>query len=223
MSAIEERSLDQLADMILNVLSQDLLEVWGVIRRKMDTEGVEAIKAAFSGAVDRFLEGPFKDHIEVRWGMNLCVHCNDDNIEKNGIAYVQSSGDGLEFNQCLNCRIGILYGLVTARATMDTYTISLGKPRQFGDFSIFWNAILPDGLKKFSPSYEVVKAGQWIGTISIKDDYSLTYLPFDSMQESIARSSDEPWTEEIPDELRSVMEQFIEVAKPHVEVVLAIK
>ncbi len=223
MSSMEDKSLDQLADVILNVLWQDLLEVWAVIRGRMDSEGSDAVKAAFDNAVERFLNGPFKDHVEVRWGMNLCVHCNDDNIEKNGIAYVQSSGDGLEFNQCLNCRIGILYNLVTANAIMDTYTISLGKPGQFGEFSFYWNAILSDGLKKFSPSYEVVKAGQWIGTVSINDDLSLRYLPFTSMQESTPRESDEPWTSEIPDDLRTAMQQFIEVAKPHVEVVLAIK
>jgi len=39
MSSLEERSLDKLADMVLQVLWQDLLEVWQAIRNKMDSEG----------------------------------------------------------------------------------------------------------------------------------------------------------------------------------------
>ncbi|MFW9809461.1 MAG: hypothetical protein ACFFE6_08790, partial [Candidatus Thorarchaeota archaeon] len=96
MSALEERPLDKLADMIMNILWQDILEVFKAIRTKMEHEGAAAVRSAFEEAVDRFIKGPFRDHLEVRWGMNLCVHCNDDNIEKNGIAYVEPSGDGLE-------------------------------------------------------------------------------------------------------------------------------
>ena len=137
MSSLEERTMDKLADMVLQVLWQDLLEVWKAIRAKMDTEGAEAVKAAFEGAEKRFIDGPFNSHIEVRWGMNLCVHCTDDNIEKNGISYGKENGDGLEFNQVLNCRIGILYNLETAKATLDTYNIGLGEQGQWNGVSIF--------------------------------------------------------------------------------------
>ncbi|NHJ13206.1 MAG: hypothetical protein EAX95_05980 [Candidatus Thorarchaeota archaeon] len=223
MSSIEDRSLDQLADMILNVLWQDLLEVFTAIRAKMEAEGEDKVKAAFQGAVNRFLGGPFSEHVEVRWGMNLCVHCNDDNIEKNGIAYVKTSGDGIEFNQCLNCRIGILYSLATAKATLDTYTIGLGKPGQFNGMSFFWNAIVPNGLAKFLPSYEIVHGGQWIGTVSIDDTFKPRYLPFDSMKDSIPRDANEPWSDDLPLDLVQAVNQFIEAARPHIEVALALR
>ncbi|MHA2603297.1 MAG: hypothetical protein AM324_014340 [Candidatus Thorarchaeota archaeon SMTZ1-83] len=220
MSSLEDRPLDKLADTILNVLWQDLLEVWSVIRKKMDNEGEEAVRIAFEGATKRFLEGPFEDHLEVRWGMDLCVHCNDNNIEKNGIAYVKASGDGLEFNQCLNCRVGILYDLVAAKAMMDTYNIALGKPGQYNGMSFFWNAIVPDALRKCQPTYEIVHNGQWIGTVSF--DMSLTpkFLSFSAMTESVARDSDEPWTTEIPNDLRAAIDAFLEVARHQVEVAL---
>ena len=82
MSSLEERTMDKLADMVIQVLWQDLLEVWKAIRIKMDLEGPESVKSAFDGAVKRFVEGPFNEHLEVRWGMNLCVHCNDDNQDE---------------------------------------------------------------------------------------------------------------------------------------------
>ncbi|NOR38730.1 MAG: hypothetical protein GQ580_03980, partial [Candidatus Thorarchaeota archaeon] len=57
MSALEDRTLDKLADMIYNTSWQDLLEVWHAIRPKMDSEGAEAVKASFEGAKNRFLAG----------------------------------------------------------------------------------------------------------------------------------------------------------------------
>jgi hypothetical protein len=224
MSALEERTLDKLTDMIYNILWQDILQVWMAIRTKMDQDGKEAVKAAFEGAADRFIKGPFNDHLEVRWGMNLCVHCNDDNIEKNGIAYVEASGDGLEFNQCLNCRIGILYKLVSAKATMDTYTVGLGDFEQFNGMSIYWNAIVPDGMKKFLPTYEIVDSeGQWLGTISIDDSFNIKFLPFTSMTESIPRDAEAPWTTDLPGPVKLAVDAFLETAKYQVEVALTLK
>ena len=224
MSTLEERSLDKLADMIYNVLWQDILELWKAIRNKMDVEGKEAVKTAFDGAAERFIKGPFQDHIEVRWGMNLCVHCNDDNIEKNGIAYVEPSGDGIEFNQCLNCRIGILYKLVTAKATLDTYNIGLGDPEQFNGMSIYWNGIVPDGMKKFLPTYEIVDGeGQWVGTLSFDDSFNVRFLPFSAMTESTPRDADDPWTNEIPETIKQAVDAILDVAKYQVEVALALR
>ncbi|MFW9788825.1 MAG: hypothetical protein ACFFE2_07545 [Candidatus Thorarchaeota archaeon] len=224
MSALEERPLDKLADMIYNILWQDILQVWSAIRNKMDQEGAAAVKAAFDEAAERFIKGPFEEHLEVRWGMNLCVHCNDDNIEKNGIAYVEASGDGLEFNQCLNCRIGILYKLVTAKATMDTYTVGLGDPEQFNGMSIYWNAIVPEGLKKFLPTYEIVDGeGQWVGTVSFDDAFNVKFLPFSAMTESTPRDAEEPWTTDIPGGVRLAVDAFLELARYQVEVALALK
>ncbi|KXH71849.1 MAG: hypothetical protein AM326_11425 [Candidatus Thorarchaeota archaeon SMTZ-45] len=224
MSALEERSLDKLANMIFNVLWQNPLEVWQAIRTKIDQDGIEAARSAFEEAADRFIEGPFSEHLEVRWGMNLCVHCNDDNIEKNGIAYVDSSGDGLEFNQCLNCHIGILYKLVTATATMDTYTLAIGNPRQFNGMSIFWNAIVPEEMKKFLPTYEIVDGeGQWQGTISFDDSYEVKFLPFSAMTESTSRDAEAPWTTVLPGAITAAAESLLETAKYQVEVALALK
>ncbi|MHA2378301.1 MAG: hypothetical protein ACXADO_04550 [Candidatus Thorarchaeota archaeon] len=222
MSALEEKPLDKLADMILNVLWQDSLEVWSAIRKRMATEDPDAVKAAFEGGVQRFMQGPFEDHLEVRWGMDLCVHCNDNNIEKNGIAYVKESGDGLEFNQCLNCRVGILYDLVAAKATMDTYNVALGKGGQFNGMSFFWNAIVPEALKQFQPSYEVIRDGQWIGTVSFDRSLTPKHLSFDAMTESTPRDAEAPWTTEIPGDLKAAIEAFLEVARHQVEVALVL-
>jgi hypothetical protein len=220
MSSLEDRPLDKLADTILNVLWQDLLEVWGIIRKKMDKEGEEAVRKAFEDATNQFLQGPFADHLEVRWGMDLCVHCNDNNIEKNGIAYVKPSGDGLEFNQCLNCQVGILYDLESAKAKMDSYNIALGKPGQFNGMSFYWNAIVPDALKKFQPSYEVIQHGQWLGTVSFDKSLTPKFLSFDVMTETTARDAEEPWTAEIPADLRAAIDAFLEAARHQVEVAL---
>jgi hypothetical protein len=220
MSSLEDRPLDKLAETILNVLWQDLLEIWSIIRKKMDKEGEEAVQKAFEDATSRFLQGPFADHLEVRWGMDLCVHCNDNNIEKNGIAYVKPSGDGLEFNQCLNCQVGILYDLESAKATMDSYNIALGKPGQFNGMSFYWNGIVPDALKKFQPSYEVIHNGQWLGTVSFDESLTPKFLSFDLMTETTARDAEEPWTAEIPDDLRAAIDAFLEAARHQVEVAL---
>jgi hypothetical protein len=209
--------------MVINVLWQDLLEIWQVIRTKMDTEGSEAVKSAFEEATEKFLKGPFENHIEVRWGMNLCVHCNDDNVEKNGIAYVQPNGDGLEFNQCLNCRIGILYQLETAKATLDTYNINLGQPGQFAGTSFYWNAIVPDGLKKFIPSYELIRDGQWVGTVSFDQDITPSFLPFESMTADTPRDADAPWTKELPGAVQAAVDAYLEYARYQVEAALALK
>ncbi len=224
MSALEERSIDKLADMILNILWQDILAVCKAIRTKMDQEGADAVKSGFEEAVDRFTKGPFNDHLDVRWGMNLCVHCNDDNIEKNGIAYVEPSGDGIEFNQCLNCRIGILYKLVSAKATVDTYNIGLGTQKQFNGMSIYWNVIVPASVKKFLPTYELVDSeGQWVGTISFDDSFTPKFLPFEAMTDSTPRDADAPWTTELPGTVQRAVDVFLAEAKYQVEVALAIK
>ncbi len=224
MSALEERSIDKLADMILNILWQDILAVWKAIRTKMDQEGADAVKSGFEETVDRFIKGPFNDHLDVRWGMNLCVHCNDDNIEKNGIAYVEPSGDGIEFNQCLNCRIGILYKLVSAKATVDTYNIGLGNQKQFNGMSIYWNAIVPESVKKFLPTYELVDSeGQWVGTISFDDSFTPKFLPFEAMTDDTPRDADAPWTAELPGTVQRAVDAFLAEAKYQVEVALAIK
>ncbi len=218
MSALEEKSLDQLADTILNVRWQDLLEVWSIVRKKMETEGQDAVQEAFQEARQRFLEGPFEDHVEVRWGMNLCPHCNDDNVEKNGIAYTDPSGDGLEFNQCLNCRIGILYRIEGAVAKMDTYTIALGQSGQFKGYSVFWDAIVPDSLQDLLPTYQLIKDGQWMGTVSVDDERNLKYLAFESMTEDITRGAMKPWSSNPPQEIQAVMDSFFDLARDHMEV-----
>ncbi|MHA1768992.1 MAG: hypothetical protein ACTSV3_03975 [Candidatus Thorarchaeota archaeon] len=223
MSSLDDRTLDKLADMVINVLWQDLLEVWRAIRTKMDSEGPAAVKSAFEQAVDRFLKGPFESHVEVRWGMNLCVHCNDDNVEKNGIAYVKPNGDGLEFNQCLNCRIGILYELETAKATLDTYTIGLGQPGQFSGISFYWNAIVPEGLKKYIPSYELIQDGRWIGTLSFDESLEPRFLPFESMTSETPRDAEAPWTRELPGAVKVAADAFLNHARYQVEAALALK
>ncbi len=220
MSALEDRPLEELADLIYNVLWQDLLEVFRAVRRKLDSEGPEAIKTAFSQSKERFLAGSFSDHLEVRWGMNLCPFCNDDNIEKNGIAYVEPSGDGLEFNQCLNDHIGILYKLVTAKATMDSFVIGLGKPAQFNGMSFYWVAVAPNSMKSYQPVYELIKDGQWIGSVSFDTSMNTRFLPFDSMKESVARGEEEPWTTEISPELKEAINQFVDVAREQIEIAL---
>jgi hypothetical protein len=223
MSSLEDRTLDKLADVVIQVLWQDILELWQAIRNKMNVEGSAAVKTAFEGAVSRFTKGPFSDHIEVRWGMNLCVHCNDSNIEKNGIAYVKPNGDGLEFNQCLNCRIGILYNLVTATATLDTYTIALGKPGQFNGVSIYWDAIVPEVMKNFLPMYELIHDGQWLGTISFDENLTPKFLPFASMTEDTPRGDATPWTSVLPGLVQAAVNSFLDAAKFQVEVALALK
>jgi hypothetical protein len=222
MANLEERSLGQLADIIFNVMRQDLLEVFRVVRQKMDIEGPSAVRNAFSEARSRFLEGPFKDQMEVRWGMNLCPLCNDDNIEKNGIAYLQPNGDGLEFNQCLNCRIGILYGLKTAAATMDSYVIGLGNPASFNGMSFYWVSVGPDTMESLQPVYEVVKDGQWIGSVSFNSELKARYLPFAAMQDGIERGAAEPWTSDILGDLQKAIQEFVTQAKEQIEVALVL-
>ncbi len=223
MSSLEERTMDKLADMVMQVLWQDLLEVWKAIRTKMDSEGPEVVKTAFEGAQQRFIDGPLNNHLEVRWGMSQCVHCNDDNIEKNGISYVKPSGDGLEFNQCLNCRIGILYDLETAKARLDTYTIELGDQGQWNGVSIFWNAIVPESMKKFLPTYELVQDGQWLGTVSFDESMSPKFLPFEVMVDGIPRDAEAPWTDVIPGNVQAAIDAYLEGARYQVEAALAIK
>jgi hypothetical protein len=223
MSSLESKSLDMLVDMVLNVTSQDTLGLWGAIRKRMDAEGSVKVKAAFEKGISRFLDGPFKNHMEVRWGMSLCVHCNDSNIEKNGIAYVQPSGDGLEFNQCLNCRIGVLYNVVSAKATLDSYLVSVGKPNQFNETTFFWDAIVPTKLRKYLPMYELVKGGQWLGTLLFDGAMKMKFRPFSSMTGSTPRDLESPWSAQIPVEVKNAADQFLKVARPQVEVGLAVK
>ncbi len=223
MSSLEERSLDNLADMTLNVMRQNLLEVASVIRKKMDVEGPQAVKSAFEGAKSRFLEGAFKDHIEVRWGMSLCPLCNDENVDKNGIAYADASGDGVEFNQCLNCRIGILYKLVIAKATMEHYVIGLGEMDQFAGMSFFWDAIFPDEMSQFQPMYEIISEGQWMGTVSFDESMIPSFLSFKNMKDYTSRGSPEFWTSEISSEIKLAIDEFIKAARDQIEVALAIR
>jgi len=220
LSHLEEQSLDKLADIIYNILWQDLLEVWRAVHAKMDEEGVEAVRSAFEGAEERFLKGPFEDYLEVRWGMNLCVHCNDNNVEKNGIAYVDEDGDGLEFNQCLNCQIGIIYNIKFAKAIFETYTIGLGGRDEFNGMSIFWNAIVPKSLEKFLPSYEIVNGGQWIGTISLDKSGNAKFLPFENMKHGVERDAEAPWTEDLPSDIEQALCEFKEKTKEHIEVAM---
>jgi hypothetical protein len=223
MSTLEERSLDKLADMVFNVLWQEPLELYTVIRKKMEIEGTEAVRSAFESARTRFFEGPFKEMISVRWGMSMCPLCNDDNIEKNGIGYVEPTGDGLEFNQCLNCRIGILYKVEMANATLENYVIGLGQSGQFGGMSFFWNGVVPDDMKKFEPLYDIVDKGQWRGKISFCDSLEPRFLPFESMVYGVSRGAEEPWTPDLPDDIRLAVESFIQIAKDQVEVSLVLK
>ncbi|MHA1779518.1 MAG: hypothetical protein ACTSYL_01470 [Candidatus Thorarchaeota archaeon] len=218
MSALEERPLDKLFDIVLQVLWQDLLAVWRIIHAKMASEGAEVIRTAYEGARQRLLEKVLENYVEVRWGMSLCPLCNDDNIEKNGISYVNPSGDGLEFNQCLNCRIGILYRLVAANATMDTYTVGLGQPSQFNGMSFYWDAVVPKELESYWPLYEVIKDGQWLGTLSIDGEMNVHMLRFEDMKDGVSRGASDPWTDSIPEDVRAAVDEFIEVARPQIEV-----
>jgi len=222
MADLSERSLDKLADTILEIRWQNLLEVWAVIREKMGEQGTEAVKSAFAGARQRTLDGPLEDYQEVRWGINLCPHCNDNNVEKNGIAYMDSSGDGLEFNQCLNCRIGILYDLEMAKCEMDSYAIGVGTPAQFNGLSFFWVAIPADELKDRSPMYEIVEDGQWIGTLSVDADKSLQFLSFEKMTVDTPRGAEKVWSDEIPGKVEKAFGEFTEVAEDQLEVALVL-
>ncbi len=223
MSTLDERPLGKLFDLVLQVLWQDQLQVWQEIRKRLDSEGTDAVRSAFEEARGRLLNDVLEDHIEVRWGMNLCPLCNDSNVEKNGIAYVAPNGDGLEFNQCLNCRIGILYALVSANATMDTYTIGLGAPDQFNGMSFYWDAVVPTELGQFWPLYEIIQQGQWLGTVSFDESVSPRYLPFSSMKHGVPRGSADPWTTDIPDDVRAAIDEFLVAARHQVEVALALR
>lgn len=223
MSSLQEKPLDKLADMVFNVLWQDQLELWAAVRKKMDSAGSDAVRTAFEGARSRFLSGPFKDHLEVRWGMSICMHCNDDNIEKNGLAFVAPNGDGLEFNQCLNCRVGLLYSLQSAKARLDTYTIALGKPNQFNKMSIYWDAIVPDSLKPFQPLYEVIDEGKWIATVSYDRNMVPRFLPTESMVFGTSRSDSALWKEQASPGLTEAVNALAASAKHQIEVALVIR
>jgi hypothetical protein len=189
----------------------------------MDSDGPDIVHEAFQSARDRFLNGPFQEHLEVRWGMNLCLHCNDDNIEKNGLAYVKPSGDGVEFNQCLNCGIGILYDLVVAKATMTRYVIRVGPPNQFNGMTFFWTAISPEAMNKFRPMYELLRKGEWIGTLSFDNDMNVRFLPTRVTTGDTPRDSEEVWTNELPDDVRAAVDAFVNEVGFQVEVALAIR
>ena len=60
----------------------------------------------------------------------------------------------------LTADLGILYNLVFAKATMDSYIVPLGKPGQFNGMSFYWSAIFPAEMEKFQPVYEVMNNGQ---------------------------------------------------------------
>ena len=64
MSSLDGRSTDKLADIVLNVLWPDLLEVFEALKNRLDSEGPDSIKAAFEGATSRFLEGPFLQDLQ---------------------------------------------------------------------------------------------------------------------------------------------------------------
>ncbi len=222
MSSLADRPIGKLADMILNVLWQDRLAVWSALKSRLQTDGHKAIKTAFEEAKRRLLDGQMKDHLDVRWGMNLCMHCNDNNIEKNGIAYVAPNGDGLEFNQCLNCRIGILYNVHASRALLDIYTIGVGEKDEFNGMSFYWDAIYPKELEDMAPLYEIIRAGQWIGTLSLKEQGSPQFLPFEKMKHGIARDDRSVWTADLPPAVHTAVEEFINRARDQIEVASAL-
>ena len=136
---------------------------------------------------------------------------------------MKPNGDGLEFNQCLNCRIGILYNLETAKATLDTYNIGLGEQGQWNGVSIFWNAIVPKSMKKFLPSYELIQDGQWLGTVSFNESFKPKFLPFNAMTESVPRDAEAPWTDVIPGNVQAAIDAYLEKAKFQVEAALALR
>ncbi|MFO7835904.1 MAG: hypothetical protein R6V83_04550 [Candidatus Thorarchaeota archaeon] len=222
MANLSEKSLDELADLILQIRWQNLLEVWSAIREKMENKGIEAVQSAFSNARQRILNGALEDYQEVRWGINLCPHCNDNNVEKNGIAYMDSSGDGIEFNQCLNCRIGILYDLEMAKGEMDSYVIGVGKAAQFNGLSFFWVAIPATELRDRSPMYEILEEGQWIGTLSVDADRHLQFLPFEKMADNVSRGAGEVWSSEISDKIEAAFDEFTSIADDQLEVALVL-
>ncbi len=223
MSSLAEKPTEKLMDIILNVLWKDQLQVWKELRDRLDTEGADTLRQKYRDAVKRFMDGPLADKMEVRWGMDLCMLCNDNNIERNGIAYAKLSGDGIEFNQCLNCRIGILYSLEMANATFDSYVIELGQPEQFGGMSVFWVAIPCEEMTKFLPMYELIHNGEWIGTVSFNDDLEPKFLPKSAMTAETPRGAEDVWTTEIPDDVMTAINEFLDAARFQVEVALTLR
>lgn len=223
MSSLADRSTENLLDLIFNVKWHNLLEVWKELRDRLDVEGAEELRKQYLAAVQRFKEGPLKDRMEVRWGMDLCMLCNDNNIEKNGIAYAKLSGDGIEFNQCLNCKIGILYSLEMANATFDSYVISIGQPDQFAGMSIFWVSIPCKEMEKFQPLYELVNLGEWIGSLSFDSSLQPRFLPKAAMTADTPRDAENVWTTNIPDDVRAAIDAFLVEAKYQVEVAQAFR
>ncbi len=213
-----DRSTEKLADIVLNVLWQDRLAVWSALKTKLQREGAEAVRKAFEASKQRLIAGQMKDHLEVRWGMTLCMHCNDNNIEKNGIAFVTPSGDGIEFNQCLNCRIGILYSVRSARALLDTYTIGVGAMNEFNGMSFYWDAIYPKELASLAPLYEIIQNGQWIGTLSLREPDHPRFLPFKQMRPDISRGDRNVWLTSLPPDVQAAVESFVRRAGDQIEV-----
>ncbi len=223
MSSLDDRSTESLLDLIFNVKWQNLLDVWRELRNHLDVEGAEKLRKQYLAAVRRFKEGPLKDRMEVRWGMDLCMLCNDNNIEKNGIAYAKLSGDGIEFNQCLNCQVGILYSLEMANATFDSYVIGIGQPDQFAGMSIFWVAIPCKEMEKYQPLYELLNLGEWIGSVSFDSSLHPRFLPKSAMTADTPRGAEEVWTTDIPADVKAAIDAFLVEARYQVEVALAFR
>ncbi|MEM2141844.1 MAG: hypothetical protein QXS20_00470 [Candidatus Thorarchaeota archaeon] len=219
MSGLDSKSIDRLADMVVNVLWQDRLHLWSAIRQRLDTEGHDVVRDAFDGSMRRLLNGPMKDHLQVRWGMNLCMHCNDSNVEKNGIAFVAPNGDGLEFNQCLNCRVGLLYDIRSAVATLDTYAIGIGEPEQFGGVSFFWDALVPEEMLGLRPLYELVRQGRWLGSLSLTHR-TPRFLPLERMRAGLKRSDPAIWSGSLPDDVATAVDSFMTTARDHIDVAM---
>ncbi len=223
MSALEERGLDDLMDIILNVRWQNPMEVWRVVWDRTDEVGADELRATFEDAIERLTEEVLQGHMEVRWGMDLCMHCNDNNIERNGMAYMQPNGDGLEFNQCLNCRIGVLYDVAAARACMATYNIAIREPLLYGDTMFFWDALVPDELRAYWPTYQLVQDGRWIGTLSLDEKMQAKFLPVTAMTPDSPKFDASRWGTDLPPDLQDALNTFLNTARPQVEVALALR
>ena len=113
--------------------------------------------------------------------------------------------------------------LVVAKATMDSYVVGLGKREQFNGLSFYWNAIPAEGLKKFIPVYEIIKAGEWIGSLSYDESFTPRFLSKDLMTDSTPRDAEEPWTTDLPEDVKAAADAFLNEAKHQIEVALVLR
>ncbi|MBE0526697.1 MAG: hypothetical protein IH631_07120, partial [Candidatus Thorarchaeota archaeon] len=99
----------------------------------------------------------------------------------------------------------------------------LGAQGQWNGASIFWNAIVPNSMKKFLPTYEFIQDGQWLGTVSFDETLAPKFLPFSAMTESVPRDADAPWTDVIPGNVQAAIDAYLEKARFQVEAALALR